>query len=758
MPDLGAWEKVSGAVPYTVHLELPGMVHAKVFRNRVVAHGRIRRLDVSRAARLPGVLGILTGADLAGRRHPCFGAVVKDQPIVALDRVRFVGDPVAVVAALSPEIAAEAVDSIEAEYEELPAVLDARAAMRDGAPLIHETITRSTATFDPASVPEAHGPNVCGHFRLRKGDIARAWARADHVSERIYTAAPTQHCAFEPHAVVARVAGDRVEVWSATQNPSVVQTHLAELFELPLSRIRVVAPPLGSGYGSKLYPKLEPMAIALAMKVGRPVKLVLDREEVFLTLREQEAWIRIKTAAARDGTLLSREIEIVLDTGAYADITPRLVRGLGVVAAGPYRIPNVAVDTYAVYTNTPPAGALRGVLTRQACWAHEQEMDRIADELGLDPHEMRLRNLLVDGDPMHTGERLEAIATRECLEQVRLALGPPRMAAVEGAPHRVRAHGVACFIKYTMTPALSLADLRLEDDGSLAVHAASVEMGQGIGTALTQIAASAMGLSAERVALVLGDTGSAPYDQGTNSSRSVFHMGRAIVDGCATLRKALLEHAAGILEVAREDLEIRDGHVAVTGHPATRLSFGEIVTRVTRRRGGSLRARGESNAASQLDRLTGQGKASTYYFTGAAGCEVEVDRETGAVRVVRYVAAHNVGKAIDPRSCRAQIEGAAVMGLSQTLFEAMRWEDGQLLNGNLADYPLASICETPPIEVVLVEVPHPDGPFGAMGVGEPGIIPTSGAVGNAVARALGVRLFNLPLTPATVLAALHGRD
>jgi CO/xanthine dehydrogenase Mo-binding subunit len=757
LPDFRAWDKVSGATPYAAHLELPGMVHAKVFRNRVVPHGRIRRLDTARAARLPGVLGILSGDDLAGRPNACFGAVLKDQPIVAVDRVRFVGDPVAVVAALTPEIAEDAVALIEAEYEELPAVMDARAAMREGAPRLHAALTRATTIFDPAHVPEARGANVCGHFRLRTGDVARAWARADHVSERVYTAPPTQHCAFEPHAVIARAADDRVEVWSATQNPAVVQTQLAELFALPLSRVRVVAPPLGSGYGSKLYPKLEPMVTALAMKIGRPVKLVLDREEVFLTLREQGTWIRIKTALSREGILLAREIEMVLDTGAYADITPRLVRGLGVVAAGPYRIPNLAVDTYAVYTNTPPAGALRGVMARQACWAYEQEMDRLAGELGIDPVELRLRNLLADGDAMHTGERLEAVATRECLERVRHALGAPPPAAAPGASRTVRAQGLACFIKYTMTPALSLADLRLEDDGSLAVHAASVEMGQGIATALAQIAADAIGLPLDRVALVLADTGSAPYDQGTNSSRSVFHMGRAIVDGCRELRRQLLHHAAALLEAAPDDLEVRDGHVAVKGHPATRLGFGEIVTRVTGRRGGSFQARGASRAESQLDRATGQGKASTYYFTGAAGCEVEVDRETGAVRVLRYVAAHNVGTAINPRSCRTQIEGAAVMGLSQTFFEALRWDEGQLLNGNLADYPLASICETPPVEVVLVEIPHPEGPFGAMGVGEPGIIPTSAAVGNAVARALGIRVFDLPLTPDTVLAAVQGR-
>lgn len=755
IPAVDGWDKVTGATPYTVHFELPGMVHGKVLRS-AVPHGRLVRVDASRALRLPGVLGVLTGADLARWKNPHFGAVIRDQPIVAIDRVRFAGDPVAVVAALTPAIAEEALALIDAEYAELPAVFDAREAMRPGAPAVHEALTRSTAIFDPGQVPEAGGANICGHFRLRTGDVARAWEEADHVFERVYTAAPTQHCAFEPHAVVARVVGDRVEVWSSTQNPSVVQTQLAELFELPVSKIRVVALPLGSGYGSKLYLKLEPMAVALAMTVGRPVKIVLARDEVFVTLTEPGVWIRIKTAVSRDGRLLGREIEAVLDTGAYADITVRLARGVGLTAAGPYRIPHLAVDVSAVYTNKPPAGALRGVMTRQLCWAYEQEMDQIAEHLGIDPIGMRMQNLLATGDAMHTGETLQAVGVRECLERVQAELDRhPIPAPLAGGAHpTVRARGVACFIKHTMTPALSLADVHLEDDGSLTVRVGSVEMGQGMSTALAQIAADAMGLPLGQVSLVFADTSSSPYDQGTNSSRAVFHMGRAIVEGTARLQKDLLARASELLEVSPTDLEIRDGYLAVRGHPDSRLGFGEIVKRVFGRGGGSLHARGMSKADAYLDRQTGQGKGSTYYFTGAAGCDVEVDRETGVVRVLRYVAANNVGKAINPMLCAAQIEGSAVMGLSQTFFEALRWDNGQLLNPNLADYPLASIREAPPVEVVLVEIPHPEGPFGAIGAGEPGIVPTSAAIGNAVARALGARVFDLPLTPDKVLAAL----
>lgn len=755
IPHVDGRDKVTGATPYTVHFELPGMVHGKILRS-VLPHGRVTRVDASRALRLPGVLAVLTGADLKQWKNPHFGAVIRDQPVVAIDKVRFVGDPVAVVAALTPEIAEEAVRLIDVGYEELPAVFDAREAMRADAPTLHDEITRSAALFDPAQVPEAGGANICGHSRLQKGDVTQVWEEADHVSEHIYTAAPTQHCAFEPHAVVARVVGDRIEVWSSTQNPSVIQTQLAELFELPVSKIRVVAPPLGSGYGSKLFLKLEPMAVALAMKVGRPVKIVLARDEVFLTLTEPGVWVRMKTAVSRDGTLLGREIEAVLDTGAYADITVRLARGVGLTAAGPYRIPNLAVDVFAVYTNKPPAGALRGVMTRQLCWAYEQEMDQIAEHLGIDPIGIRRQNLLAEGDAMHTGENLQAVGLRECLERVQTALDrhPTVAEPADGERSLVRAKGVACFIKHTMTPALSLADLHLEDDGSLAVHVGSVEMGQGMSTALAQIAADAMGLPVLQVSLVFADTSSSPYDQGTNSSRAVFHMGRAIVEGATRLKKELLARASELLEVAPADLEIRDGYVTVRGHPASRLGFGEIVRGFFGRGGGSLHARGMSKADAYLDRQTGQGKGSTYYFTGAAGCEVLVDLETGALRVLRYVAANNVGKAINPMLCAAQIEGAAVMGLSQTFFEALRWDNGQLLNPNLADYPLASIREIPPVEVALVEIPHPDGPFGAIGAGEPGIVATSAAVGNAVARALGARVFDLPLTPDRLLDAL----
>ncbi len=746
-------EKVTGATVYTVHLEWPGMVYGKILRS-AVPHGRIARIDAARAERLPGVLGVLTGADLARWQHPYFGAVIRDQPIVAIDKVHFVGDPVAAVAAETPEIAAEALALIDVEYQDLPPVFDAREAMRQEAPVVHDQIMRSMALFDPAHVPLAAGRNVCGHFRLSKGDLPLALQQADEIFENSYDSPPTQHCAFEPHAVVARWAGDRIEVWSSTQNPSVVRTELAELFSLPVSKIRVIAPPLGSGFGSKLFLKLEPLAVALAAKTGRPVKIVLDREEVFLTLTEPQTWIRIKTAVSRDGLLLGREMEIVLDTGAYADITPRLARGLGLVAAGPYKIPNVSVNVYCVYTNKTPAGALRGVIGRQACWAYEQEIDKIAERLGMDAIELRLKNLLRDGDEMHAGEPLQAFPVGHCLERVRDALDWHGGPVISEARHnKVRAKGVACFVKHTMTPALSLTDLRLEEDGSLEVHAATVDMGQGAATVLKQMAAEAMDLPLEQVSLILGDTAVAPYDQGTNSSRATFHMGRAIVDGSNRLRAALLAHAARLLEISEQDLEIREGRVVARGAPKLSLSFGEIVSRISGR-GGFLSASGMSKSDASLDQATGRGKGSTYYFTGAGGCEVEVDRETGMVRVLRYVAAHNVGRAINPTLCAAQIEGSVASGISQTLFEEMHWESGQLVNGNLADYRLLTAWEAPPVEAILIEAPHRDGPFGALGAGEPAIVPTSAAIGNAVARALGVRLFSLPLKPDEILRGL----
>lgn len=746
-------DKVTGGTAYAVHVNWPGMVHGKILRS-AVPHARIVRLDVSRAERLPGVLGVLTGSDLARWQNPYFGAVIRDQPIVAIDKVHFIGDPVAAVAAESPEIAAEALELVDVEYEELPAVFDATEAMREQAPAVHERIVRSTALFDPAHVPIATGQNVCGYFRLRKGDIALALKQADEIFENVYTIPPTQHCAFEPHTALARWGGDRLEVCSSTQNPSVVKAELAELFSLPISNIRVVAPPLGSGFGSKLFLKLEPLAVALAAKVGRPVKIVLDREEVFLTLTEPATWIRIKTAVSRDGTLLGREMEIVLDTGAYADITPRLARGLGLVAPGPYKIPNVSVDVYAVYTNKAPAGALRGVIGRQACWAYEQEMDQIAGRLGIDPIELRLKNFLHDGDKMHAGETVEAFPVEDCLKRVRDALHWNAGSVItDEENNKVRAKGVACFVKHTMTPAFSLTDLRLEEDGSLAVHVGSVEMGQGAATVLKQMAADAMNLPIERVSIIMGDTNNAPYDQGTNSSRTTFHMGRAIVDGSGRLRAELLVHAARLLEISEQDLEIREGCVIARGAPARGLSFGEIVTRVFGR-GGSLSVSGISKSEAALDRETGQGKGSTYYFTGAAGCEVEVDRETGVVRVLHYVAANNVGTAINPMICAAQIEGSVAAGISQTLFEEMRWEGGQLVNPNLADYRLLTSWESPPVEAILVEAPHGAGPFGAVGAGEPAIVPTSAAIGNAVARALGIRLFSLPVKPDEILQAL----
>jgi CO/xanthine dehydrogenase Mo-binding subunit len=749
--------KVTGSALYARHLRIPGMLHAALVRSDR-PHARILAIRSDGARRAPGIAGVMTAADVRLlARHERYGPAFRDQPILASEVVRHVGEPVAAIVAETAAAAQAAVPIVEVVYEDLPGVFDPVEAMQPGAPLVHERVEPAGSFADLRGLEPAAGTNVCLHFRLRRGDVSSGIRNADEVVEETFTTPITQHLPMEPHAVVAvPEANGRLVIWSSTQSPSFVRSELAYLLGVSEHAVDVRVPYLGGGYGSKLYVKLEAVAAVLALRFRRPVAVHNSLEDLFYTNNRHATRIVIRSGVTRDGQLLARQVQVYWDTGAYADIGPRICQKSGYTASGPYRIPHVSIDSYCVYTNHPPAGAFRGFGIPQLVWAYESHTDTLARRLALDPVEFRRRNLLQAGDPQATGTVVRHAGFREVLDAVAQRLRSPRIRS----GHLARGVGVAVGMKAVLTPSTSLAIVHLYGDGSAAVATSTVEMGQGAETLLSQIVATELGVPLHRVHVLHPDTDVTPFDTLTAGSRSTFHMGNAVRRAAQDVGQQLLDRAARLLEAPRDVLAIEDGGVVTREGPRRRLTFADIMEK-TFGQGGTLVGRGEDRShARHPDPATGQSdQVTAFWFSGAAGAEIELDTETGEVRVTHLVCAADVGKALHPRLVEGQIRGAAVMQLSQTLYEAVATRDGQLLNPNLIDYKVLTTAEAPArLDAVIVEVPHPDGPYGAKGVGETGSFAIAPAVANAIADATGRRVRDLPLTPQRILEALEGAD
>ncbi|MFK4149722.1 xanthine dehydrogenase family protein molybdopterin-binding subunit [Streptomyces sp. NPDC004065] len=741
--------RVTGTVGYALNAEVPGMVFAKLLRS-TVPHARIRSVDVSAAEKMPGVVAVLTAADLDQPGGPAghHGPVIRDQPVLCRDKVRFVGDPVAAVAAETEEAAAAALHMIEVEYEELPFVTTVDEALAEGAEQVHDAPPPPRErSYSDINLVGREG-NICTKFQLRTGDLEAGFAAADLIMENVYESPAVQHVPMEPHVVIASFKDGRLHVISSTQAPFAVRDSLSEMFGLPASDVRVTVPPLGGGYGAKTYAKFEPVTAALAWKAKRPVKLVLTREEEFISITKHAARIHLRTGVTKDGRLVAREVKAYFNGGAYADISPRLIKNGGYSCVGPYAIPHVQVDSYAVYTNLPPAGAYRGYGVSQAAWAYEQQMDELADALGLDPVEFRRRNLLREGERFATGEVMEEATWEELLDRSASAINWPadRRREVEG--NRVRGKGLAVILKSTITPSTSHASLRLDADGSLQVLTSSVEMGQGAHTVLAQIAAGPLGIPIEAVNVTAPDTDYTPYDQTTSSSRTTRAMGGALVQAAEMIRDRLLALAADLLGAAPEDLVLTEGAVALRSDPATRLTVQDVFWRT---RTGSISGHGEVRTTGGLDAETGQGVASDHWHQGAAGAEVEVDLDTGKVYVKHLHVIAHAGQVVNPKLADMQMHGSALFGIGHTLYEELVYDDGVLTNPSLSDYSIPAMDDLP--EVLQIEYLEDDAPGNIHGLGETVLPPVIAAIGNAVNAAVGGRVRSLPITPERVLRA-----
>lgn len=747
--------KVRGTAEYIHNLELPGMLHASLVRSQD-PHGRLLRVDTAEAQRVDGVVRVITAADLGGVFDTtAFGPAFHDRQVLAVDKVRYSGDPVAVVVAASARAARTAAELVQVEVDVLPGVYEPVAAALPDAPLVHEEL-RPGATFpDLQHLQGVSGTNVAMTTRVRRGDVEEGLAQADAVYDHTFTTRAVMHTPLEPHVVVAEGTDHGVTVHSATQSPSFVRAELARLLAWPEHRVRVRTAFLGGGFGAKLYMHIEPIAVACALLTGKPVRLALSMEEQFATISRHGSVIRLVTGANRDGRLVARRCEIWWNSGAYADIGPRVSQKSGFVAAGPYRLDHVAIDSHSVYTNITPAGAMRGFGLPQVVFAYESQSDIIARDLGIDPLELRRRNLLREGDLHHSGTRLTDAKLGEVLEELAGQMAWDQPFATGEGPVR-RGRGIAIALKAVVTPTTSVATVSMAGDGSVTAYCSTADVGQGSGTAYAQIVAEVLGIDVEDVHVLHADTDATPYDMGTLGSRSLYHMGNALTAAAEQVRDQVLAAAAEQLGSPAADLSLYGGMV-LTGGGERKRSLADVMRgKFGMQAGNVVGSSAFTPPYDKPDPETGQSRQITaFWMVGAAGAEVEVDTETGKVVVTRAVTVGDVGQPINPRMVVTQLTGGAVMQLGMTLSEEMRYEDGQLVNGGLGYYKIPSIRDVPlRTEAAFVEGSQHDGPFGAKGVGETGTFALSPAVANAIHDAAGARVFELPLTPERVLDAI----
>ena len=732
-PDARA--KVTGEAVFAGDLYFEGMLYAKVLRSEY-PHARLLHVDTSEAKALPGVVAVVTAADVPGVKN--HGLARTDWPVLAYDKVRYVGDAVAAVAAELEEIAARAISLIQVEYEPLPVVSSAEAALAHGAPLIHE------------------GSNVLEHIRLRQGDVEQGFSEADIIVENEYRTPRGDHAFMEPEAAVGLIDGEgKVVVYVGSQIPFSDRAQIAASLALSEDRVRVVQTKVGGAFGGKEDIAAQIHVALLAKLTGRPVKLVYTREESMIAHpKRHECLIRLKTGAKNDGRLTAVEAFIVGDSGAYASLGPYVMTRAATHSLGLYQVPNAKVECYAMYTNNPPAGAFRGFGAPQAHFAAETQMDILARRLGMSPLDLRRRNALRVGAVTVTGQELrESVGLLETMDRVADARDALAV-ATPPPPGRRRGWGIACAYKNVGLGG-GVADsagveVEVFPDGHAEVRAGAAEVGQGLVTVLAQIVSEELGVEYGRIDVVLGDTDLTPDGGATTASRQSYISGNAARLAARRLRDTLAQTASEELDTAPNNLVFANG--SVVGRSGKEMPLTEAV-RLARSEGLSLMA-SQVYTPPKTVPLGETGDAHFAYGYATQAVEVEVDITSGQVEVLRVIAAHDVGNAVNPVGAEGQVEGGIVMGLGFALMEEFTMRDGLPQKTTLTRYRIPTTREMPQMMTILVEHPTADGPYGAKGVGEITSIPTAPAITNAIFDAVGVRVFSLPVTPAKILSAL----
>ncbi len=760
-PRIDAREKVTGAAIFADDLQFgSALLHARIKRSPH-PHALIKKVDVSKARALPGVKAVVTGEDFPGY----IGLYLQDRYIFCRDRVRYIGDPVAGVAAISEEIAHQAVELIEVEYEVLPPVLDPEFGASAQAPLLHPDLAKYVvANF---IFPEG-GTNISNHFKIRKGNVEEAWGQCAAVIERKYHVPHIQHVPIEPHVATARVdETGEITLWGSSQSPFAQRNLIAQSMGISQSKMRVIAPFVGGGFGCKAGVSMEALAVAIASQVkGRPVKLLLTREEEFYTaFVRQGLTAYFKIGCDEKGRLLAMENKFYWDGGAYTEYGVNITRASGYSSSGPYEVPNIKTDSYCVYTNHPVGGPMRGFGMPEMHAGLEQCIDELAHAIGMDAVEFRRRNCLKTGSVLVTGSQMHPTGLPQCIEKAAEAIGWGWKAA-PSAPNKRRGKGLALMWKAPAMPpnAGSSAWVELAEDGSVSVGVGGQDIGQGVFTVAAQMAAAALGVPYESVRVATPvDTRYSPYEWQTVASRLTWSMGNAIVNAARDARQQILKTVSEAWEESPNDLDIVNG-VVISFKTEREIPLKNLVIYGLPKpdgqgwRGGPVVGRGSfmPTYVTGLDAETGQGeRAVVHYTTGAQAVELEIDLETGRIEILKGVSAFDVGKAINPELVKAQMEGGFVQGMSSALFESLQLRNGAVQNPSFVDYRIATAVDAPKdLQAYIIEVPQDDGPWGARGIGEHSMVPTIPAIANAIYDAVGVRLDGPPFTAEKVYLAM----
>lgn len=748
LPRVDGLDKATGRARYGVDLALPGMLVGKVLRS-IYPHAKILNIDTSKAKALPGVKGIITASDAPGRERKV-NPFRQEIRVMARDKVRFIGDEIAAVAAIDEDVASEALELIKVEYELLPGVFNPEEAMRPDAPRIQEE------------------GNIAWQYNIIRGDVDSTMRMADEIFEDEVETQSQHQCYLEPVGCLAQWdAADKLCLWLSAMDPSGIRLLLAEALNISEGRIRVIQTYCGGAFGGKIsMVPLHPICALLSRKAGRPVKMVNNREEEFIaSLPRVSARIRLRTGVKKDGTLLAKETEIIADNGAYIDRGPRIVAQMIITPDSMYRFRSVRAEAKVVYTNKSPVGAFQGFGNLQMLFALETHLDRIARELGLDPRELRLKNAIQVGDLSVHGWQITSCDLSNCITEATQRAGWKKSRPAKSDGYQGLGLGCAmydCGVKRSDGFSGSVALVKIQEDGRAQVISGEAEYGQGWSNVAVQIAAEELGIPFEDVEVTAPDTDLTPYSMGPWGLRLTVSGGNAVRLAAADAREKLLKIAAEILEAEAVDLEIRDGKIQVKGAPDKSIPVALAAKEAIFRRGGSaITGQGiDEPEGVRLDPLTLYGNLSRAYAFAAQAAEVEVDPDTGRVRILKIVSAHDIGKAINPLAAEGQVDGQIALGTGYALSEAFYWDEDKLLNPDFLNYRILTSLDIPSSEIILLETPDPNTVYGAKSVGQLATMASAATLANAIYNAVGVRIKELPITPEKILKALEkgGRD
>lgn len=750
LPRVDAVVKATGEAKYAGDLSLPGMLHGKILRSPY-PHARVLDIDIGKAKRLSGVHAVVTGRDTIGFKAGGISAQ-GDEPYLALNKVRFIGDAVAAVAAIDEETAETALDLIRAEYEELPAVVDPLKAMDDEAPLIHD-----------------HAPrNISFKTDLAYGDVDQAFRECDYMRQDRFETAPIRHGFLEPHAALAVWDhSGRVSFWGSKQSPYFTYRNLAKALNIPLSQIRVIQPYIGGGFGGKneMF-NVDFCAALLSQKTGKPVKIVVSQEEVLFAYRQRHpTFIDLKTGLKKDGTILALEADIIADGGAYLSIGALSLYLMCAFFCMPYRLPNMNARGHRVYTNTQPSCAMRGHGVPQSRFAAEVQLDLAAKEMGIDPVDLRLKNALKPGETTPNGFKITSCGLEESIVGARKIIDRWKKQQKKDIGHKKRGIGIGCY-GYVSGPRMAGhntagAVIKVHEDGGISLATGSTDVGQGSDTVLSQIAAEVLGVRLEDIRYGMVDSDITPLDPGTFGSRVTFVTGNAVRIAAEDARRQLAEVAADTLEADSRDIVFRDRKVYVAGSPGRSMAFSKLV-KIAQYSGSGKTILGRGYWAPEGLEVpnfkTGRGNMSAAYSFGAQVAEVEVDTETGLTRVTRMAMVHDCGQPLNEMLMEGQLEGSAIGGVGHTLMEEIVRKDGQTMNPSFLEYRMPSTLEACPLDILHTDTYEELGPFGAKETGEGIQVAVVPAIVNGIHDAVGVAFKRIPVTPVMVLDALRDKS